>query len=220
MAVIEPWSGRLTRIEAVRILDCATDKDDPFWESVVQDFYDEKADNIPTIMDVLAVLGVTKEEYIEASGADNIDWPTLPHESAVSPPPVSAREEVQAPLNSDGDTLLSLADEIAAAESRSILGMPVVAFTMSAVNRDHIVAALRLPSPSAESIRNAIAAMEELVAETAEHLRNIVEAKTEDFRGLDDPRLRSAYEQETARMEAIVQRGRASLAALKREVAG
>lgn len=76
MPVREAWKGKLTRIEAVRILDNATDKDDPFWESVVEDHYDEKADNMPTIMDVLAALGITKEEYIEAGGAANVDWPS------------------------------------------------------------------------------------------------------------------------------------------------
>lgn len=76
MPVTKPWNGKLTRIEAVRILDRATDKDDPFWEHVVEDHYDEGDDNMPTIMDVLAALGVTKEEYVEASGADNVDWPT------------------------------------------------------------------------------------------------------------------------------------------------
>lgn len=75
MPVTKPWAGKLTRIEAVRILDRATDQDDPFWEHIVGDHYDEKEDNIPTIMDVLSALGVTKEEYVEASGADNVTWP-------------------------------------------------------------------------------------------------------------------------------------------------
>ncbi len=75
MPVTKPWTGKLTRIQAVRVLDRATDRDDPYWEGVVEDHYDEKADNMPTIMDVLAALGVTKEEYIEAGGADNVDWP-------------------------------------------------------------------------------------------------------------------------------------------------
>lgn len=73
---MKAWTGTLSRIEAIRILDSATDKDDPFWENVVQDFYDEKADTMPTVMDVLAALGVTKAEYKEASGADNVTWPT------------------------------------------------------------------------------------------------------------------------------------------------
>ena len=77
MPVTKSWAGKLTRVEAVRILDSATDKDDPFWEYVVEDYYDEKADNMPTIMDVLAALGVTETEYREASGADNVDWPKL-----------------------------------------------------------------------------------------------------------------------------------------------
>jgi hypothetical protein len=75
MPVTKPWKGNLSRVEAVRIIDRATDKDDPFWEGVVQDHYDEKADNMPTIMDVLAALGVTEAEYREASRADNVDWP-------------------------------------------------------------------------------------------------------------------------------------------------
>lgn len=54
MPVREQWNGKLSRVEAVRILDRATDQDDPFWEHVVEDHYDEKADNMPTIMDVLA----------------------------------------------------------------------------------------------------------------------------------------------------------------------
>ncbi len=75
MPVTKSWNGKLSRIEAVRILDRATDQDDPFWEHAVEDHYDEKDDNIPTIMDVLAALGVTEAEYREASGADNVEWP-------------------------------------------------------------------------------------------------------------------------------------------------
>lgn len=74
---MDAWKGKLTRIQAIRILDDATDKDDPFWEGVVQDFYDERADTLPSIMDVFAALGVTEAEYREASGADNVDWPNV-----------------------------------------------------------------------------------------------------------------------------------------------
>lgn len=76
MPVVKPWAGQLSRIEAVRIIDRATDKDDPFWEHVVEDHYNEKEDNLPTIMDVLASLGVTEAEYKEASGADSVEWPS------------------------------------------------------------------------------------------------------------------------------------------------
>jgi len=71
------WIGKLTRVQAIRILDSATDKDDPFWENIVQDFYNEKDDAMPTIMDVLATLGVSEAEYREASGADCVVWPKL-----------------------------------------------------------------------------------------------------------------------------------------------
>lgn len=72
---MDAWKGKLTRVQAIGILDRCTDKDDPFWEGVVQDFYDEKSDTMPSIMDVFVALGVTEAEYKEASGADNVDWP-------------------------------------------------------------------------------------------------------------------------------------------------
>lgn len=67
---------KLTRIQAIKIIDDATDKDDPYWEQLVEDHYDEESDTMPSIMDVLAALGVTEAEYREASKADGkIDWP-------------------------------------------------------------------------------------------------------------------------------------------------
>lgn len=66
---------KLTRKEAILILDNATDQDDPFWENVVDDWYDEENDTMPVIQDVLAALGVTAAEYKDATGADNVVWP-------------------------------------------------------------------------------------------------------------------------------------------------
>ena len=67
---------KISRIDAIKIIDRATDKDDPFWEHIVEDWYDEKKDDIPSIYDVLAALGVTEAEYRKASGADGkIKWP-------------------------------------------------------------------------------------------------------------------------------------------------
>lgn len=70
------WPGRLTRAEAIKILDDATDKDDPFWERAVEAHYDERTETIPTIFDVFHALGVTEQEYRDTlpSGA-NIKWP-------------------------------------------------------------------------------------------------------------------------------------------------
>ncbi len=52
----------LTREQAIEIIVRVSDQDDPYWESMVEDYYDEKSDSIPTIYDVLKPLGITKEE--------------------------------------------------------------------------------------------------------------------------------------------------------------
>jgi hypothetical protein len=75
---MKPWTGQLSRIEAIKVLDRATDHDDPYWDGVVEDHYDELSDTMPSIMDVFAALGVTKAEYEKATGADNVDWPEVP----------------------------------------------------------------------------------------------------------------------------------------------
>lgn len=69
------WSGVLTRKQAIQIFDSATDKDDPYWEGLVEDFYDEKTDTMPSIYHVFDALGVTPAEYKDATGAENVDWP-------------------------------------------------------------------------------------------------------------------------------------------------
>lgn len=72
---MKAWAGKLTRVEAIKILERATDHDDPYWENVVDDHYDEATDTMPSIMDVFAALGVTREEYVQASGGENVVWP-------------------------------------------------------------------------------------------------------------------------------------------------
>ena len=52
----------ITREQAIKIICSLTDKDDPFWERLVDDFYDEETDSMPTLYDVLKPLGVTKIE--------------------------------------------------------------------------------------------------------------------------------------------------------------
>lgn len=69
---------KVTRRDAIRILDMATDKDDPHWEWCVEDYYDEDTDEWPSIYHVYAALGITEDEYRAAfDGGDkwNIDWP-------------------------------------------------------------------------------------------------------------------------------------------------
>jgi len=52
----------LTREQALRIICQATDHDDPYWENLVDDYYDEETDSMPSIYDVLKPIGISKEE--------------------------------------------------------------------------------------------------------------------------------------------------------------
>ena len=47
-------------------MDKATDHDDPYWENLTDDWYDETDDTVPSMYDVMSALGVTKEEYDKA----------------------------------------------------------------------------------------------------------------------------------------------------------
>jgi hypothetical protein len=58
----------LTREQAITIICQVTDQDDPFWERLVDDFYDEATDSMPTIYDVLKPLGITEDEINKAEG--------------------------------------------------------------------------------------------------------------------------------------------------------
>jgi hypothetical protein len=60
----------ITREQAIKIICNITDQDDPFWENLVDEFYDEETDTMPTIFDVLRPLGVTKEEIDSAEGVN------------------------------------------------------------------------------------------------------------------------------------------------------
>jgi hypothetical protein len=60
---------KITREDAIRVFDRATDKDDPFWEMMMEEFIEESDDDdapLPSPEDVLEVLGVSKEEYQKA----------------------------------------------------------------------------------------------------------------------------------------------------------
>ena len=56
----------ITREDAIKIMDKATDHDDPYWENLTDDWYDEVDDTVPSMYDVMSALGVTKEEYDKA----------------------------------------------------------------------------------------------------------------------------------------------------------
>lgn len=57
---------KLTKEQALKIIERATDRDDPHWENVTEDYYDEENDDLPTIYDVMEALGVSREEYDKA----------------------------------------------------------------------------------------------------------------------------------------------------------
>ena len=70
--------SRLTKTEAIQLIESLTDKDDPYWSNVVEDHYDEDTDSWPSIYQVFAGLGITEEEYRKATGAyQNIDYPNV-----------------------------------------------------------------------------------------------------------------------------------------------
>ena len=78
------WPGKLSRIDAITIIERITDQDDPAWEWAVEDWYDEYTDTMPSIYEVLATLGVTEDEYKEATGAQNTNWPNFADEQHVA----------------------------------------------------------------------------------------------------------------------------------------
>jgi len=53
---------KLTRAEAVKIILRITDKDDPYWDHIVEEHYDTEKDDWPSVYDVLEPLGITKDE--------------------------------------------------------------------------------------------------------------------------------------------------------------
>ncbi len=57
---------KITRKDAIRIFCKITDRDDPYWMDLIEEHYDEKKDDWPTIYDVLEPLGVNKKEIDEA----------------------------------------------------------------------------------------------------------------------------------------------------------
>ena len=69
------WPGKLTRAQAIQLINAMTDKDDPYWSNLVDDFYDEATDTMPTIYHIFDALGVTKDDYINATGEANTNWP-------------------------------------------------------------------------------------------------------------------------------------------------
>lgn len=88
-ALRDEWPGKMTRSDAIKLLDRITDNDDPYWEQRVENFWDEKTNTIPTIYHLFAALGVSKEEYSALYPDANFNWP-----AALTPPASELRERV------------------------------------------------------------------------------------------------------------------------------
>jgi hypothetical protein len=72
---MKAWPNELTKAQAIKLIDDLTFKDDPYWEEFVCDYYHEATDSMPTIYHIFAALGVTKQEYEEATGQIGVSWP-------------------------------------------------------------------------------------------------------------------------------------------------
>lgn len=68
------WKGKLTREQAIRLIDKITYQDDPYWDYIVEDYYDEDADTMPSIQHLYDALGITREEYVAATGDTGVKW--------------------------------------------------------------------------------------------------------------------------------------------------
>lgn len=71
------WKGKLTRQQAIRLLEQITNNEDPYWSDVVEEYYDEETDTCPSIFHLYDALGITKEDYKEVFPGASIDdiWP-------------------------------------------------------------------------------------------------------------------------------------------------
>jgi len=56
---------KITRKQAIRLIEQMTDQDDPFWENLfIDDEWEEvHEDDLPTIYDVMEAIGISREEY-------------------------------------------------------------------------------------------------------------------------------------------------------------
>jgi hypothetical protein len=56
----------INKQQAIKLFLDATDKDDPYWSNLTDEFYDEKNDSIITIYEVFEALGISKDEVLKA----------------------------------------------------------------------------------------------------------------------------------------------------------
>ena len=64
-------SGKpVSRQQAIKVFFQAVNNDDPCWDSLMEDFYDEETDSFPTQWEVGRALGFSNAEMEEAAGVE------------------------------------------------------------------------------------------------------------------------------------------------------
>lgn len=71
-------TNKLSRNEAIQIIDSAINHIEDYWEDSIEIFHDMELDELPSRYDIFLALGITKKEYIEAtnSNEEHVFWPT------------------------------------------------------------------------------------------------------------------------------------------------
>lgn len=61
---------RINREQALKVFFRAIDHEDPYWDSLLEEFYDEETDSFPSQWEVGAALGFSDEEMEKANGME------------------------------------------------------------------------------------------------------------------------------------------------------
>ncbi|MBY7719670.1 MULTISPECIES: hypothetical protein [Vibrio] len=118
---------KLTKLDAIRLFERATDQEN-LWEHLMDDFYDEKTDSFPSIYDVMIALGVSKDEYVKATGAENVNWDAGIEKPVVIERASDARigsrlklDVPKDPIHPDGERTVIIAEVLGFIESEDVL---------------------------------------------------------------------------------------------------
>ena len=63
---------KITRKEAIRLICKITDQDDPYWEQLTYEYYDEETDTLLTFDEVMNAVGITDDEIKEAENLGEV----------------------------------------------------------------------------------------------------------------------------------------------------
>lgn len=72
---MKDWKGELNKADGIKLVDNALNLNNDGWDYLVEDFYDEISDTMPNIYHIMISLGITKQEYEDATGCVATNWP-------------------------------------------------------------------------------------------------------------------------------------------------